>query len=160
MPFLNLSTRQIIALFSSAAFLVIVANAFILFGLNAPKKVLDISLLSPGQPELDPEVSAPSLPAPCLRASQYLTYENSSRSSQTGAMSTATTTRILSTITTPYIGKSSKEAHHGIATRKRGKPHPKTSPVLSCPTDHDMEGVHHQGLISGTSLHAIGRLKF
>jgi hypothetical protein len=60
MPFLNLSTRQIIALFSSAAFLVIIANAFLLFGLDAPRKVLNVGSLLPGQSaELDPEVSAP-----------------------------------------------------------------------------------------------------
>ena len=53
----NLSTRQIIALFSSAAFLAIVVNSFILFGADAPRRVLHVVL--PGQAKPEPEVSTP-----------------------------------------------------------------------------------------------------
>ncbi|OBT88937.1 hypothetical protein VE02_02841 [Pseudogymnoascus sp. 03VT05] len=50
----NLSTRQIIALFSSAAFLAIVVNSFILFGADAPRRVLHVVL--PGQAKPEPEL--------------------------------------------------------------------------------------------------------
>ncbi|KFY08719.1 hypothetical protein V492_05986 [Pseudogymnoascus sp. VKM F-4246] len=50
----NLSTRQIIALFSFAAFLAIVVNSLILFGADAPRKVLHIVL--PGQAKPEPEL--------------------------------------------------------------------------------------------------------
>ncbi|KFZ20662.1 hypothetical protein V502_03075 [Pseudogymnoascus sp. VKM F-4520 (FW-2644)] len=50
----NPSTRQIIALFSSAAFLAIVVNSFILFGTDAPRKVLHVVL--PGQAKPEPEL--------------------------------------------------------------------------------------------------------
>ncbi len=61
MALLNLSTRQIIALFSSAAFLAIICNAFLLFGSDAPKKVLHFPSIIPGQgqPAVDPDVSTP-----------------------------------------------------------------------------------------------------
>lgn len=61
----NPSTRQIIALFSSAAFLAIVVNSFILFGSDAPRKVLHVVL--PGQAKPEPEVCAPlSLESPSM----------------------------------------------------------------------------------------------
>ncbi|KAL5347978.1 hypothetical protein ACLOAV_007390, partial [Pseudogymnoascus australis] len=54
MPSFNPSTRQIIALFSSAAFIAIVVNSFILFGSDAPRKVLHVVL--PGQAKPAPEL--------------------------------------------------------------------------------------------------------
>ncbi|OBT98799.1 hypothetical protein VE01_03267 [Pseudogymnoascus verrucosus] len=54
MPSFNLSTRQIIVLFSSAAFLAIVVNSFILFGADAPRRVLHVVL--PGQAKPEPEL--------------------------------------------------------------------------------------------------------
>ncbi|OBT62057.1 hypothetical protein VE03_09236 [Pseudogymnoascus sp. 23342-1-I1] len=56
MPSFNPSTRQIIALFSSAAFLAIVVNAFILFGSDAPGRVLHVGLPGQGQAKPDPEL--------------------------------------------------------------------------------------------------------
>lgn len=65
MPSFNLSTRQIITLFSSAAFLAIVVNSFILFGFDAPRKVIHVVL--PGQTKPAPEVNAPlSLDSPSM----------------------------------------------------------------------------------------------
>ncbi|KFX89698.1 hypothetical protein V490_06849 [Pseudogymnoascus sp. VKM F-3557] len=54
MPSFNLSTRQIIALFSTAAFLAIVVNSFILFGADAPRRVLHVVL--PVEAKPDPEL--------------------------------------------------------------------------------------------------------
>ncbi|OAF57602.1 hypothetical protein VC83_05739 [Pseudogymnoascus destructans] len=105
MPSFNLSTRQIIALFSSAAFLAIVVNSFILFGADGHEEFFMLFFLD--------------------KQNQSLI----SRSSKTGATSTATTMRTLSMTNTPYIGGSSKKTHYGIVTRNRGK-HIPNSPAL------------------------------
>ncbi|KFY22165.1 hypothetical protein V493_06803 [Pseudogymnoascus sp. VKM F-4281 (FW-2241)] len=54
MPSFNPSTRQIITLFSSAALLAIIVNSFVLFGIDAPRKVLHVVI--PGHAKPEPEL--------------------------------------------------------------------------------------------------------